>query len=288
MSAAINLQSVTNLTSQELQEYLKTHHEREFALIDVRQAEEYMEGHIPGARLMSLNELPAYAEELRQLAGRRLVFYCRSGGRSSRASAWAAQALGLPHVFNLVGGFLGWNGDSLVDFPRLAPFETNGSLESLLRTALQLEKGTERFYEHLASQFEAGPVGDAVKRLLAAEAAHAEAVYDQLADLTPAEPRDFAAAYAALPDTILENGLPLPQVVDQARKLAGYGELALLELALEIELTAYDLYKNLATAASTSDARQRFDDLAQQEKGHAELILRTLGGMARSSSANAS
>src|SRR5512145_3009559 len=87
---------VSSIDAGQLQQYQAAHHESEYAIVDVRQPEEYRLGHIPGARLMPLGDLATYAEELRKIAGRTVVFYCRSGGRSSRASAWAAGELGLP------------------------------------------------------------------------------------------------------------------------------------------------------------------------------------------------
>src|SRR3954467_4843986 len=77
-------------------------------LIDVRQPEEFVGelGHIPGAELIPLGTLP---EKLNQLPkDKTVVFVCRSGGRSARATA-AAQQAGLQHVYNLKGGMLRWN-----------------------------------------------------------------------------------------------------------------------------------------------------------------------------------
>lgn len=78
------------------------------ALIDVRGMDEYKGdlGHIPGAKLIVLDTLPARLFELPK--DRPIVFVCRSGGRSARASALAKQN-GFDQVFNLQGGMLLWN-----------------------------------------------------------------------------------------------------------------------------------------------------------------------------------
>ncbi len=77
-------------------------------LIDVRQPEEYTGelGHIPKAELIVLDTL---AESLHKIPkGKTVVFVCRSGGRSAKASAIAI-ASGLTDVYNLKGGMLLWN-----------------------------------------------------------------------------------------------------------------------------------------------------------------------------------
>lgn len=47
---------IVNLTPEELRSYRKGKKEKQYLLLDVRQPEEYGEGHIPGAVLMPLME----------------------------------------------------------------------------------------------------------------------------------------------------------------------------------------------------------------------------------------
>ncbi|MFN7727948.1 MAG: rhodanese-like domain-containing protein [Bdellovibrio sp.] len=77
-------------------------------MIDVRQAEEFTGelGHIPGAQLIVLDTLPDHLDELPK--DKTIVFVCRSGGRSARATSFA-MAQGYKDVFNLKGGMLLWN-----------------------------------------------------------------------------------------------------------------------------------------------------------------------------------
>lgn len=77
-------------------------------LIDVRRHDEYVGelGHIPGARLITLDVL---GDELGEFSkDTPMVFVCRSGGRSGRAAS-LAQAKGFKNVFNLKGGMMLWN-----------------------------------------------------------------------------------------------------------------------------------------------------------------------------------
>ncbi|GGR69268.1 hypothetical protein GCM10008959_34120 [Deinococcus seoulensis] len=71
-------------------------------LIDVREPDEYVQGHIPGALNLPLSELSARHAEISGPA----VIVCLSGGRSAQAASFlAAQGR---DVHNLVGGTAGW------------------------------------------------------------------------------------------------------------------------------------------------------------------------------------
>ena len=68
-------------------------------LIDVRTAEEYAEGALPGSIRMETDELPARIGALAPDKGQPVVLYCRSGRRSSAAQD-LLQQLGYSHVIN--------------------------------------------------------------------------------------------------------------------------------------------------------------------------------------------
>ena len=66
------------LTPTEFKEYMQTHKEKNYLLIDVRQASEYEHGHIPGAKFMPLAEFETRLFTLP--SDRDLIFYCANGG----------------------------------------------------------------------------------------------------------------------------------------------------------------------------------------------------------------
>jgi rhodanese-related sulfurtransferase len=75
-----------------------------YFLVDVRQPEEYRQGHINGAKLVPLNQLGGRMKELP--AGREIVCVCHSGNRS-RTAARKLAAAGFKAV-NLRGGMIAW------------------------------------------------------------------------------------------------------------------------------------------------------------------------------------
>lgn len=73
-------------------------------ILDVRQPEEYQQGHIEPSRLIPLGELPGRMAELDR--SRTILTLCRSGQRSALAGRQlAAQGF---EVRNIIGGILAW------------------------------------------------------------------------------------------------------------------------------------------------------------------------------------
>lgn len=78
-------------------------------VVDVRRAEEYATGHIPGAILIPNEEIgteqPAELPDLDQI----ILIYCRSGNRSRQASQKLAD-MGYTNVYEF-GGIIDWTGE---------------------------------------------------------------------------------------------------------------------------------------------------------------------------------
>jgi len=74
-------------------------------LLDVRQPDEYVEAHVPGARLVPLAEVPAHVDEFPSADP--IFVICRTGARSERAAEYLIGQHGLDAA-NVVGGTLAW------------------------------------------------------------------------------------------------------------------------------------------------------------------------------------
>jgi len=82
---------------------------KDVSLIDVRMPDEYIGelGHIERALLTTLGpELENFLKTANKKEP--IIFVCRSGARSGKATA-SAIALGFENVFNMEGGMLAWN-----------------------------------------------------------------------------------------------------------------------------------------------------------------------------------
>lgn len=99
-------EDVEELTPSELAAWLQQP-EKPF-LLDVREANEWEIGHLPGAVRISVNELPERMSELDTSV--EMVVYCKSGIRSARAINTLRRA-GFRKLKNLAGGIIRWSED---------------------------------------------------------------------------------------------------------------------------------------------------------------------------------
>jgi rhodanese-related sulfurtransferase len=79
-------------------------------IIDVRQKNEWDEGHIEQATLVPINGIYQFGKALQDLnlpTDEEVIFVCRSGQRSASASE-IALVTGLTKVYNLANGMNGW------------------------------------------------------------------------------------------------------------------------------------------------------------------------------------
>jgi sulfur-carrier protein adenylyltransferase/sulfurtransferase len=93
--------------------------------IDVREREEWDEGHLPGAAHVPRGHLESRIERASPAKDRPLVVYCASGNRSAFA-AKTLEELGYEHVVSLAGGFTDWKRNGL-------PFEIPAALDEQKR-----------------------------------------------------------------------------------------------------------------------------------------------------------
>jgi sulfur-carrier protein adenylyltransferase/sulfurtransferase len=81
-------------------------------IIDVREKDEYVQGHIPGAVWISRGTLEGKIEDAVPDRATPLVLYCAGGARSAMA-AKSLQQLGYEHVQSMAGGYTAWKRSGL-------------------------------------------------------------------------------------------------------------------------------------------------------------------------------
>jgi len=263
-----------DITALELKQFIKSHNEKEYLLVDVRQPDEYTKGHIPGAKFIPLNELLSDFSGLP--ANRDVVFYCHSGGRSlAAASMFSEEDITEKTIYNLEGGILSWEGKTLKGFPKIQVFDkTKGPVELLL-TAMDLEKGAWRFYTYILKNFAVDPIIPTLEQLSKAEIAHARTVYG-FWEKAASTPIAFDELYESLEGEILEGGESLGEVLEYLKNIEENQCLRILELAIHMEYAAFDLYKTMAEQEKDQTVRDSFLSIAQAEKSHMRMLVRAL------------
>ena len=87
-------------------------HEKDVVVVDVREDNEFTQGHIKDSIHIPIGQLSSRLEELNKYKANHLVLGCRSGSRSGRACSMLKRK-GFEKVHNLKGGMLAWENDNL-------------------------------------------------------------------------------------------------------------------------------------------------------------------------------
>ncbi len=93
-----------NITAEKAKQIMDT--EEGYIILDVRTQEEYDEGHVPGAIVISHVEIAEKAEEVLTDKDQLILVYCRSG-RRSKIAAEALVELGYTNIKEF-GGIIDW------------------------------------------------------------------------------------------------------------------------------------------------------------------------------------
>ena len=93
-----------NITAEEAKQIMDS--EEGYIILDVRTQEEYDEGHIPSAIVISHEEIEEKAEDVLTDKDQLILVYCRSG-RRSKIAAEALVELGYTNIKEF-GGIIDW------------------------------------------------------------------------------------------------------------------------------------------------------------------------------------
>ena len=93
-----------NITAEEAKQIMDN--EEGYIILDVREQDEYDAGHIPGAIVISHEEIAEKAEEVLTDKDQLILVYCRSG-RRSKLAAEALVELGYTNIKEF-GGIIDW------------------------------------------------------------------------------------------------------------------------------------------------------------------------------------
>jgi rhodanese-related sulfurtransferase len=164
---------VKSVNVNEAKKLIEEKKEGEVALVDVREPEEYEDGHLPGAQLVPLSSI---LEKLQELdSSKTTVTYCRSGNRS-RSAAALMKTKGFSRAYSMDGGILAWKGLVATGDYKSGLFLLEGkeTVEELISLAWSLEDGTRMFYEQTRDVVSDSEAKQIFTSLIKAEQKHKE------------------------------------------------------------------------------------------------------------------
>lgn len=255
---------VENMSVDQARSYMEGQSVGGYQLLDVRQPKEYEAGHIAGAILVPLRELPERLSELDH--AKPLIVYCASGGRS-KAAAQLLAGKDFSSVYNLAGGIKAWDGRQ-VKGPESAGLEFFTGLEDYddgVSLAYAMEDGLQEFYQILADRAGDEDQRKLYIRLVGFEDKHKAHL---LGEYRQMQGNDLKAR--DLPG-IMEGGRSVADFVKRVEALIGT-KRDILELAMMLETQALDLYSRMAQKSSNPVARDLFLRLSDEEQTHLSFL----------------
>jgi rubrerythrin len=173
------------------------------------------------------------------------------------------------------GGIRAWKGMVAHGLPEagMAYFSPAANGEEIVGLAWALEEGSKHFYQGVSEHFADDPEAHKMFQwLVSAEKNHEKHLLETYEKLTGKQP-DFAKLRAKFSDslsgTVMEGGIP---VKDGLEWIKDKGVSESLELAMAMEVNAYDLYIKMSRAIDDEPAQQVFEKLSEEEQVHLERL----------------
>lgn len=193
----------------------------------------------------------------------------------SRSAATMLLGSGLKNVYSMEGGIRAWKGMVAHGLPEagMAYFSPAANAEEVVGLAWALEEGSGLFYQGLSKHFSSDAEAQKMfSWLVAAEKNHEKHLLETYETLVGARP-DFEKLRVKFSDklsgTVMEGGILVEEALAWVKD-KGVSEG--LEVAIALEVNAYDLYVKMSRAIDDKQAREIFETLAEEEQVHLEKL----------------
>ncbi len=262
---------IASRSAEDVRKTIDTMDPDEFSIVDVRQPGEYNQGHLPGAKLIPLDELPERLEELDP--SKPTLVYCAAGVRS-RAGASILTRAGFAEAYSMEGGIRAWKGLVAEELPAtgMAWFLSAQSAEELIGLAWLLEDGMRSFYLEIAKGLDRSEEAQLFMELAGAELHHKNSLlklYRQRIGKNAAANFPSDILHEQTKEKYLEGGVLLSEAFSWASKK----EVSeILEFAMSLEVGSYDRYLTLRDHFKDESSREVLGLLAAEEKVHLKRL----------------
>lgn len=175
------------------------------------------------------------------------------------------------------GGIIAWNGLVAEGTPDagMAYFSGADKPEELITLAWIMEDGSRRFYHGVSETVDDDESASLFKTLTKAEDHHKEALVKLYSELVGT---DFAGTHESIVSVsdgsdIMEGGMKVTEALSwsENKKVRD-----ILDLAMSLEINAYDLYILLVKRMGDDNSKKVFHVLAEEEKQHLDRLSKVL------------
>ena len=182
---------------------------------------------------------------------------------------------GLKHIYSMEGGIRAWKGMVAHGVPEagMAYFSPAADAEEIVGLAWALEEGSKFFYQGVADHFSNDKEAQEMFTwLVSAEKSHEKHLLETYEKLTGKKP-DFVKLRSRFSDSldgsVMEGGIPVKEALTwiKDKKVSES-----LELAIAMEVNAFDLYVKMSRAIEDKQAKQIFEKLSEEEQVHLQKL----------------
>jgi rubrerythrin len=173
------------------------------------------------------------------------------------------------------GGIKAWNGMVAHGPPEagMAYFTPASNAEEIVGLAWSLEEGSKLFYQGVAENFnDDNEAREMFRWLVSAEKNHEKHLLETYERLSESRP-DFAKLREKFTDSlagsVMEGGIAVKEALDWIK---GKDVSESLELAIAMEVSAFDLYIKMGRAIEDKQAQQIFKTLSAEEQVHLKKL----------------
>lgn len=260
---------VQSFDAEQARQYIADHTGNAYTILDVRQPNEYENGHIPGAKLIPLPDL---TDRLAEIDPQKpAIVYCAVGGRS-RVAAQMLSGKGYQTVYNLSGGFKAWQGKAafLGEDKGLELFSGNETADKTLIVAYSLEAGLRDFYVSMAPKVSSTSAKELFQKLSEIETRHQDRIYNEYIKIT-GKAQSRSEFEKQIVTKAMEGGLTTEEYT---RLFSTDPESVtdITELAMSIEAQALDLYMRAAEKSKDDQGRDMLMQIADEEQAHLKQL----------------
>lgn len=188
----------------------------------------------------------------------------------SRAAASVLATAGFKNVFSMKGGIKAWQGGTAAGPPEagMSFFTMGTGTDELIALAWLLEEGSRKFYLAVAQMQTAPEAAELFNSLVKAEERHKgtlQALYRQIMGREPDPNFPAGLPVAQGREDRMEGNVNISEALAWAE---GKEIRELLELSMELETHAYDLYIKMSRTVPAENAKNVFAQLVAEEQEH--------------------
>jgi len=259
---------IKSISTADAKSYVESSTTDTYQLLDVRQPDEFMKQHLPGALLLPLNDLLAGKVVLDKK--KPTLVYCKNGERSLAASQWMMND-DFKDVRHILGGIDDWLGKKAFGHYELNLnlLKQDTEFSDAISMAFAMEEGLRLFYMELARETNDETFKKLYRKLASFEVEHKSDLSKKYLSIEGKEliQKEIEGRHSQ----ITEGGGSAD--ITLIKSLAGTEDaVEIFGLALAFEIQAFDFYVRLSRHTVRPEVKTFFLEMADAEKMHLAFI----------------